>query len=200
MSLVMGVGNKDFILFAGEQRCIGQDGHVVSESYKKVHKINDNVIIGFCGDSTYCEIITKYLFDDTLSKEVKLKATYEEIFSLIKSQFKSVVNQVEADTKYRKANAYIIIGGNVNGKLKLSALFYGDKLEINELDLNSINPTLIVLESGKCNHRSNITQKFENNPKMSIKNLTLIFASSVEEGVKVDNSINDRMNFELIKK
>lgn len=200
MSLVMGVGNKDFILFAGEQRCINQEGDIVSESYKKVHKINDNVIIGFCGDSTYCEIITKYLFDDTLSKQVKLKVSYEEVLSLIKSQFKSVVEQVEADTKYRKAKAYVIIGGKMDGKLKLSALFYEDKLEINELDLNSVNPNLIVLESGRCDHRSNITKKFNDNPKISIKNLTLIFANAVKEGIEIDHSINDKMNFGLIEK
>ena len=199
MSLVMGVGNKDFILFAGEQRCTNQDGDVVSESYKKVHKINDNIIIGFCGDSTYCEIITKYLFDDTLSNQVKQKLSYEEVFSLIKSQFKSVVEQVEEDTKYRKAKAYITIGGNTNGKLKLSSLFYQDTLEINEFDLDSVEPKLIVLESGKYDHNSKIVQEFSKNPIISAKNLTLIFAKVVADGVKEDNSINDKMHFALIR-
>ncbi|MGG7077608.1 hypothetical protein [Clostridium sardiniense] len=200
MSLVMGVGNKEFILFAGEQRCTNQDGDILSENYKKVYKINDNVIIGFCGDSTYCKIITKHLFDDTFSKDDILNLTYKEVFNLIKSQFKSVVEQVEADTKYRKANAYIIVGGKFNRELKFSTFFYQDTLEINELNLDSMDPTLVVMESGKCDHKLNIKQEFLKDPKISIKNFTLIFARVIADGVKSDNSINDNIRFVSIEK
>ena len=65
--------------------------------------------------------------------------------------------------------------------------------------MDSVEPKLIVLESGKYDHNSKIVQEFSKNPIISAKNLTLIFAKVVAEGVKEDNSINDKMHFALIR-
>ncbi|AOY53360.1 hypothetical protein [Clostridium perfringens] len=201
MSLIMVAGNKDFILFSGEQRCIDQHGNIIQEDYKKVHKINKNILIAFAGDKQYCEIITKYIFDNTFTSTQKLCLEYDDVERLIESQFKSVVEQVEeSNGMYRKAKAYIILGGVSNEKLKLSAFFYEENFTIEKFILNEENPKLIVLGSGKYDHNGYCLNLFSNKPYSIIKNFKEIFNKTIENGLKYDITINKNLIFEEIKK
>lgn len=201
MSLIMLAGNKDFILFSGEQRCTDQDGNISKENYKKVHKINPNILMGFAGDVNYCEIITKHIFDNTFTPSEKLYLKYDQVESLIEGQFKSVVEQVEeSNGKYRKANAYIVIGGLSDNQLKVSTFFYEDKLSVNKIVLNEHNPKLIVFGSGKYDHNKYCVNLFSNNPYSTIENFKKIFKKTIENGIKYDNTINENLIFEEIKK
>lgn len=205
MSLVVAIGNKNFIVFGCEQRSVTTNTingeKTIQENYKKVFKINNDVILGFAGDADYCKIITKYLLDDSLSADDKLKLSYEDADEIIKSQFNSVVNQVEADTtKYRKAKAYVVVGGRSKGTLKISSYFYENTLNINKFQLMDENPKLITLSSGKYDHEKFFTNEFRKNPIATSENVKKFFTITIKNGVKYDTSINDKIIFEEIKR
>lgn len=57
MSLILAGGNKDFLILGGEQRAMSKDGYVISENFRKVYRINDDLMVAFAGKIRYCEEI-----------------------------------------------------------------------------------------------------------------------------------------------
>jgi len=199
MSLVIAVGNKDFILFAGERRKTTTNFITkevsYEEDYNKVHRINKNVLLGFGGDLAYCDEITKYLLNEKMNLREKHNLSYDQVEGFIEARFIKIVNLIEKDlNKYRKAKAYIVLGGLSDGVLKLSSYFYEDALKINKFLLESNVPKIITLTSGNYDHEKYYIEEFNKNPKIEINNLKSIFQKTVNNGIKFDESINGKVD------
>lgn len=55
MSLILAGGNKDFLILGGEQRAMGKDGSIISEDFRKVYRLSDDLLVAFAGKVRYCE-------------------------------------------------------------------------------------------------------------------------------------------------
>lgn len=200
MSLVIGVANKDFIIFASETRKTTTNRITKNiscdENYKKVFKINKRIIIGYAGDADYCEIVVGSLLNEAMNLREKSSLRYMDVDNFIEKRLKNVIMQVESDPiKYRKAKAYIIVGGISDKELKLSSYFYEDVLTTNKFTLNSTIPKLITLSTNKYDHEAYFKQKFLENPIINIDNFKHIFKQTLQNGVNFDSTINDNAEF-----
>lgn len=96
MSLVQAVLCDRFALVCGEQQA-NLDNGAVLHNFKKVFKVNENVIIGLSGviEDNY------YLFQDYLNVDFSLKEgcqdSLEEVFDRVTARYQEMVAQGECD-------------------------------------------------------------------------------------------------------
>ena len=203
MSLVMAIGNKDFILFASEKRKtttnILTKEITIDENCEKIFKINKNVLLGYAGDLDYCKIVTESLLNNKMNLRENHNLTYKQVDNFIGARFKNIIKQVEADPiKYRKSRAYIVVGGVEGGVLNLSSYFYEDELKINKFILKCATPKLITLSSGQYDHEEYFRGIFSAKPMVKIDNMKKIFNKTVMNGIKFDTSLNNNVDFKEI--
>lgn len=205
MSLIIAVGNKDFILFAGERRKtitnVVTKEVLFEEDYKKVHRINKSVLLGFGGDLGYCNEVTKCLFDEKMNLREKHNLSYVQVDSFIEARFSRIVDLVtKSPDQYRKAKAYIVLGGLSDGALNLSAYFYEDILKINKFVLESNIPKVITMGGENYDHSKYYFEEFNKDSRIEIDNFKSIFQRTVDNGIKFDKSINNKIDFvEIIR-
>ena len=96
MSLVQAVLCSDFALVCGEQQLDLTSGGVL-HNFKKIFKVNNDVIIGLCGamDDNY------YLFQDYLTVDFELKGespdSLAEVFRRVTGRYEEMAAQGECD-------------------------------------------------------------------------------------------------------
>lgn len=155
MSLVIAVGNKKFILFGSDTRLTSTNVYSkeveINDSYRKVFRINKNCLIGIAGDKDYCMHIVETLINGRMSIREKHNLSFRQIDKFIDSRFELLVNAIKLEPdKYRKAKAYIIVGGINEGVLNLNSYFYEkENLKTTKLVLDSEKPKIVTLSSGK---------------------------------------------------
>lgn len=201
MSLVIVVGNKNFILFGSDTRLTSTNIHSkkveINNNYRKVFKINKNCLIGIAGDKDYCMHIIETLIDGKMTLKEKHNLSFNQIDKFIHKRFKCLLKTIELEPdKYRKAKAYIVVGGINEGILNLNSYFYEEEnLEISRLVLDSERPNIVTLSSGKYDHKKYYIEKFSINPLVEVENLKNVFSNTLKNGAKYDSSINDSCDF-----
>ncbi len=96
MSLVQAVVCDQFVFVAGEQQLNLSSGGVL-HNFRKIFKLNDNVIIGLSGsmDDNY------YLFQDYLTMDFELRDEFadslEEVFDRVSARYQEMTEQGQCD-------------------------------------------------------------------------------------------------------
>lgn len=201
MSLVQAFIYKDYIVVGGDSRATFIN-NTISETYRKVFKLNKFVIVGLTGSigANAC------LFGDYINKDFSLSqlctnSSYNDIINHLTDVYYKNLDLI--NTIDNGVGLHSIIcgwdGTKMTGKAFFSKDDNPDLVGINDVTPSS-NDQLRIVNCGLSAHYQNAI-KFvaEENPKniLQIKN---IFKNVVDTGVKFDGSINKNIIFEKIKK
>lgn len=198
MSLVIAVGNKDFVLLCGEQKAMLSDGKSKNK-FNKVIRINNNCLIGIAGNVEGIQLLTEPILSEInkVKKEARL-LSYEEINCLIKEKYNKLLDSIKEGEVSTDERVFVTIAGFDSNCLRMDAYFYPeDKCVDSHLKLLDLQLKYFVMS--KCdNHAVNFKKNSEKNIINSIDDFVDIFKITCEEGMKFDNSINNNCDFELI--
>ena len=59
MSCVIGTVFKNFAIISGDTRLSKDSGETISDTYSKVFKVNQNVLVGFTGSGNAVDVLNK---------------------------------------------------------------------------------------------------------------------------------------------
>ena len=59
LSCVIGTVFKNFAIISGDMRLSKDSGEIVSDTYSKVFKVNQNVLVGFTGSGGAVDVLNK---------------------------------------------------------------------------------------------------------------------------------------------
>ena len=194
MSLVQAVICDEFVFVAGEQQLKLNSGAVL-HNFRKVFKLNDNVIIGLSGsmDDNY------YLFQDYLTIDFELKEdcpdSLEDVFDKVTARYREMTEQGECDV------FSLVCGWN------------GVTFEAKTYYVNSHFPedscvTDVTLERARdaklisCGDNRHYTNFMENVYKYGVEVFALqrAFRATLAQGVMFDEYIDKNAQFEVIRR
>lgn len=197
MSLVQAYISDECIVVGGEGRAKFDDG-TIDENFQKVFKFNDTIIVGIAGTISG----NAFLFKDYINSDFSLtslakESTYEEVISHLKNIFEN-----EAEFLNKHSIKSIVCGWDGE---KMTGKTFFTKCENPELDgINDLTSyggnKFRVVNCGLDVHYQNALKhgKYTISTKpIQAKN---IFKSVIIDGLELDDTINDNIKFEKIKR
>lgn len=195
VSLVIAFIYKDFILACGEQRAVLDNGTILDD-FVKVQKINSTTIIGMTGTiQGNAKLFSEYVNDLLQLKNENCVQSYSEINKRILINFEQNYDYLQENPVHS-----FICGWNGN-KMTGQTFFTKD---FNLQPINDISPLFDGHVNYVCcgleQHKKNLEAiGHETNPQniLQFKNL---FKDVIARGIKFDNSINNKITFEKIRR
>lgn len=198
MSLVQAFIYKDFILVCGEQRANLDDGIVV-ENFIKVRKLNSTTIIAMTGTiEGNAKLFIDYINPDFTVKENVYNQTYNDVERCVIENFYNNYDYFQIKSVHS-----IICGWN-GQKMTGKAIFTKDE---NDPDMNPINDLtpafpehVRFISCGLDQHRINAETLGKEKQCVNILQFKNLFKDVIELGIKFDDSINNNLTFEKIRR
>ena len=182
MSFVIGFATPDFAIIASDGRSTYQDGSVASEYYNKTKQINENVIVGFAGETALCESVL---------------SSFEESFlwtvETASSQVKQRLNLLNLQAP-RKCS-FIIAGINSKGEIELDATGISSGLQITRQKPTAQDFVYATLSPDNIDGDQIFVKNFNSKSWESIEEP---FTSSIFEVAMLDSSVNTNCFFQKI--
>ena len=103
MSCVIGTVFKNFAIISGDTRLSKDSGETISDTFSKVFKKNQNVLVGFTGSGNAVDVLNKkgiFDKDDCPSAEDYLEFLW--LLYLVEARLEAGARNLE-DQKYQKA-------------------------------------------------------------------------------------------------
>ena len=203
MSLVLAGGNKDFIIVAGDQRVMDKDGHIFSENYRKVYKINEDFIVAFAGKIPYCTAILDPILDRTGEK----MTMFDNIN--MSEKIEKRVRMAEAELQKTGEKCYfsiIVCGKSVHGQARevtrnplfLHVYNYNGKLNVTKNLLKDFGIRWSALYGSSYDHKKICKQLFERTHAITRREVEKVFQSTILNGARHDKTVNSNILFEFI--
>lgn len=194
MSLVQAVICDQFAFVCGEQQLNLSNGGVL-HNFRKIFKINENVIIGLSGamDDNY------YLFQDYLSVDFALKEgctdSLEEVFGKVTARYQEMTEQGECDV------FSLVCGWNGSGFAAKTFFVNSEFGEISKI--TDVKPAhekdAKLISCGDNRHYENFLAAVYRYG-FNIYNLQRAFRDVLAQGVMFDDFIDKNAQFELIQR
>lgn len=194
MSLVQAAICDQFVLVCGEQKLNLTSGGVL-HNFRKVFKINDNVIIGLSGaiDDNY------YLFQDYINPDFTLKEdcpdSMEEVFDRVTARYQEMMAEGECD-------AFSLVCG-WNGLGFEGKTFYIDSVLPGNSKITDVKPAhemdAKLISCGDDRHYENFFNAV-NRHGFSVYGIQTAFREVLAQGVLFDDFIDKNAQFELIRR
>lgn len=196
MSLVQAYIYKDFILVGGEGRAVF-NSHV-SETYKKVYKLNNTTIIGMAGSigGNAC-LFGDYINEDFSLSDLCHKSSYNDVINHLTEVYSK--NRSFLDEKGIVSIVCGWDGNKMTGKSFFTKTGNPDIDGINDLTPKNDNEVRVI-NCGLDIHYKNALSFGEKIMNINILQMKNIFKNVIAEGVKIDNTINNNITFEKIKR
>lgn len=195
MSLVQAFIYKDFILVCVEQKAI-LENEIILENFVKVRKINATTIIGMTGTiQGNAKLFSEYINELFELKNPNCVQTYNEINE-------HVLMNLKENYEYLLENPIhsFICGWNGN-KMTGQTFFINDP---NIPPINDISPLfdghVNYVSCGLEQHKINIEAIWHKSNPQNILQFKNLFKDVISIGIKFDDSINDKITFEKIRK
>ena len=194
MSLVQAVICDQFVFVGGEQQ-LNLSGGGVLHNFRKIFKVNENVIIGLSGamEDNY------YLFQDYLNVDFTLKEdctdSLEEVFSKVAARYREMTEQGECDV------FSLVCGWNGSG-------FEGKTYYINSVcgensAITDVKPEhekdAKLISCGDNRHYDNFLAGVYRYGA-EIYGLQRAFRDTLAQGVMFDDFIDKNAQFEVIRR
>lgn len=193
MSVIVNVCSSDFSIMVSDNRLVRFDDsgtiEVVSENYRKIHRINENVLIGFTGDAVHCQNIF-----DKITKNNVQRLTLEQTKNIVKSELnKNKVNELGI--------RIIISGRQSNGNFITYAIDSN-----NDFDEILYEPNkswcLIYAVPKPCNNSHNygkiIESAIHDNKFSSSDELIKIIGKAIFGISKLNSTVNNTISYEVL--
>ena len=110
MSVVVNVCGSNFSIMVSDNRLVRYDAfgnmEIVSEDYRKIHRVNENILIGFTGDAVQCQNV----YDEIIKRNTQ-QLTLEQVKGITKNtlyKYKNDINELGV--------RIILSGKQLNGK------------------------------------------------------------------------------------
>lgn len=193
MSLVQAILSSQFVLVCGEQQANLSDG-TVRHDFRKVFKINKNVIIGLTGtiEDNYI------LFQDYINPDFTLKETCSDSLEAVYSKVILRYNQMKISGM--AYNVFSLVcgwnGNSFEGKTFFMNHEYTDNLGITDIKLKSDNDVKFI-SCGENEHYDNFF-KIKDRYPFNVRGMMNTFNDVLAEGVKFDKTIDKNAVFEVI--
>ncbi len=194
MSLVQAVICDEFALVCGEQQLDLTSGGVL-HNFKKIFKVNNDVIIGLCGamDDNY------YLFQDYLNVDFTLKEGCQDslpvVFDRVSARYREMAEQGECDV------FSLVCGWNGYGfegkTFFLSSQFQEENRIADVRPLHEKDAK--VISCGDDRHYHNFVEAIYRYGA-DVYGVQRSFRDVLARGVMFDGSIDKNAQFELIRR
>lgn len=113
MSFVSVIITEHYISFATDGRFTSLTGQVIQEDYKKIKKLNDNLVVAFAGDSLECEASIKGL-EELINHVPRNNIGFN--IELISTLMKQIIRD-----KFGNSKVFLSIGGiNMENALEVT--------------------------------------------------------------------------------
>lgn len=194
MSLVQAVLCDRFALVCGEQQ-LNLSGGGVLHNFRKIFKVNENVIIGLSGviEDNY------YLFQDYLNVDFTLKEdcrdSLEEVFDKVAARYQEMTSQGECDV------FSLVCGWNgfgFEGKTFYINSQFGEESRITDVRPEHAKDAKLI-SCGDNRHYDNFlagVYKYG----ADIRGLQRAFRDTLAQGVMFDEFIDKNAQFEVIRR
>lgn len=205
MSLVQALMCEDYVLVCAEMKAKLDDGRIL-EDFKKIYKLNDDVIIAFTGtieDNRY--LFQEYVTSD-LSMKDKITDSLDQVFKAVDLRFKELQTEEYTKILNKKACVHSVICGWNGNRLIGRTYFLGgkDHQGITEFYPDVDQPYKLV-SCGEGIHFDYLCQKInshiqEYGKSPNIRQGKNIFQDVLDHGITVDDTINNVAIFEQIRR
>ena len=198
MSFVMFAGCKTFGVMFGDKRSIDKHHNIVSDTEKKVIRINDNLVI--CGggavDLINCIFKPVYQYPDIKN------LSYDECVKILVNRVHEIKDEyAQFVTKYNLMSSIGVMGFNNAENIScLSISFLKEEIRINEKEYKSDNDSKLVFYAYGIDSKLSqlFHEKLKKNNEYSIQNLERIFYQILLEESQNDISINTDYDMEYL--
>lgn len=194
MSLVQAVICDKFTFVAGEQQLNLNNGGVL-HNFKKVFRVNENVIIGLSGaiEDNY------YLFQDYLNVDFTLKEdcgdSLEEVFDRVAGRYQEMTDQGECDV------FSLVCGWNgsaFEAKTYYINSVFGENSQITDVKLENEKDAKLISCGDNRHYENFMTGVYRYG--ISVYGLQRAFWDVLAQGVMFDEFIDKNAYFEVIRK
>lgn len=185
MSLIMGILDKDFGIICADTQLNEEDGS--KNIVQKVYALNPNIIFSVGGEAS----IIFSILDNVIAAGTEL--LFHEFVEKIHTEFSTVINSDK-----QSPNFAIITIGKEGNCLKLALLAYLDgnfTCEVWDYKDVPIRRLLGQTELHLNAIRSEFSQKF-----LSEEEIVAKFQNVLNAGVQVDTSINNKMQYLILRR
>jgi 20S proteasome alpha/beta subunit len=204
MSLILAGGNKDFLILSGEQRAMGKDGSVISENFRKVYRINEDVMVAFAGKISYCkeilEPIRQFEAEDDLFTNVEISYEIEHMVEKVTDRLKGTM---EENTFF----GIILCGKTLHGRPKhternpffMHSYVYNGSLMVSRRLLKENNLFWSALYNDNYNHKQFCKEMFRRKLIINVDDAKDVFQQTFDNGAKHDKTVNNQVIYEIME-
>ena len=193
MSYIQCVLIKNGIFMSSDGR-VTDGERIIDENYKKIRRINNDLLIGYSGDKVFCEGILNIL-QQSINCNMDVSSIYESVVIISKS----LINQIGM-----KRGQFIIAGKYSDGKLGFITLSTNNGFSSTQKIANNSNDiyfTEAFSDNIDSDYLKTEIEKIMKEKQNSISYLDLIEAmKNAAKKVAIDDtSVNTKFYFEMIK-
>ena len=195
MSLVQAFIGKDFIVVGSDSKATFSDH--ISNTYKKIYKLNTTTIIGMTGDiSSNVRLFNNYINADFSINEKCNSMSFNEIKEGLFNTFN------EMNTTVKDFSLHSVICGWDGNKMVAYTMFAGDsnKLVNGINEIYATNNDVRIISCGNLRHNETAIRLGKNINNINILKIKNLFKQVINEGMKFDDTINSNVQFEKIRK
>lgn len=205
MSLILAGGNKDFLILGGEQRAMSKDGYVISEQFRKVYRINEDLMVAFAGKIRYCEEILnpvrQYDKDDT-NPFVNVEISYD-IENMVENVKQKLLGTKDEDCFF----GIILCGKMLHRKPKdsernpffMHTYIYNGKLSVSRRLFKDGGIRWSALYGNSYNHMKFCKETFQKKLVLNLEDTKEVFDLTFENGAKHDRTVNNQVIYEILE-
>ena len=213
MSIIQAVITDNFCLMSGDSRATYSNNNTCKSGFNKVIKLNNQILFGVTGNPIHCfKLFDGYCFYDTKKGFVNSDKefddlSYIEFIGIITSKFyKMLKEHIEGISKYELG---VIICGYNGKRFEITSFSIGSNFGvpnginvIHKADDFPYKCAMIGL-SKHINKFEILTNELHEkylSENFSIRQFKNIMQEVVDDGSKFDYTIDNKLNFETIRK
>lgn len=213
MSIIQAVITDNFCLMSGDSRATYSNNNTCKSGFNKVIKLNNQILFGVTGNPIHCfKLFDGYCFYDTKKEFVNSDKefddlSYIEFIGIITSKFyKMLKEHIEGISKYELG---VIICGYNGKRFEITSFSIGSKFgvpnEINVIHKADDFPYKCAMVGlpkhiNKFEILTNELHEKYLSENFSIRQFKNIMQEVVDDGSKFDYTIDNKLNFETIRK